>query len=197
MAYCTPQDVITYCSWPAFGLLPEDAQGNFIEAASDLIDRVTWRKYGISQASIAEVFDGDGQESLWLSLRPVISIASILINDWPLDNSGGWAWTLNGATGKLVRGGGHEDPRFGLRWPHGSQNILVQYWGGAANIPSFIAVATAWTVRYFRDQGAVSGAYDSETIGRYSYSLRKQPLTGGLPDHIMGLLNSVNNATFA
>jgi hypothetical protein len=188
MAYCTAQDVIETCTWPGFGRLSATAQSRFIDAASDKVDSACGRKFGFTQQSETESFDGRGQSELWLSLRPVVTVASVTIDGDPIDNTDGTAWTLDGATGRLIRGAGREDPRFALRWPHGDGNIVVQYWGGYAAIPANVILATAYAVKYLFDQGKVSGAYSQETIGSYTRSIRQVPLTAGLPDHIIGLL---------
>lgn len=188
MAYCTAQDVIECCSWPGFGQLPAAAQSRFIDAASAAVDRVTRRRFGLGQQSASESFDGAGQAELWLSLRPVVAVASVVVDGEALDNADGDAWSLDGATGRLVRGRGYGDQRFELRWPHGDDNIVVQYWGGYADTPPDVVMATAFIVRYLYDVGQVSGAISQETIGRYTRSVRLQSLDAGLPQHIMGLL---------
>lgn len=196
MAYCTAQDVIERCSWSGFGRLSATAQGGFIDTASDQIDSACGRKFGFTQQSETETFDGRGQSELWLSLRPVVSVASVTLDGDPLDNTDGTAWTLDGATGRLIRGAGREDPRFADRWPHGDDNIIVQYWGGYAAIPPKVVTATCFAVRHLYDQGKVSGAYSQETIGSYTRSIRQIALTAGLPDQVIGLLQEFMQDVF-
>ena len=188
MAYCTAQDVIDCCVWPAFGQVAPTVQSDFIDCASEKIDEVTRRTFGLGQQSVTETFDGDGNVELMLSLRPVVSVALVTVDGDPLDNTDGTAWTLRGASGRLIRGDGRGDSRFALRWPAGSDNIGVQYWGGYADLPKRIVRATAWLVRYFYDQGMISGAVSQESIGGYTRSLREVALSAGVPPHVMGLI---------
>jgi hypothetical protein len=190
-AYCTAQDVIDYCSWPAFGRVRADVQDGFIEAASGEIDRYCGRPLGLSERSASESFDGGGRD-LWLSLRPVKSIMAVTIDGAALDNTNGDAWTLDPESGRLSRGAGRNDPRFDRGWPPGSGNIVVQYWGGysADDAPAQLRMAAAFMVRHLVEAGRISGLYQSERIGDYDATLAASA-GAGLPSHVAGRLASL------
>lgn len=186
--YCTAQDVIDLCSWPRFGTLSDSAQTRLIAAASGKVDKACRRPFGLAAQSIAETLDGRNLPTVWLSLRPVISVDAVTINGEALDNTFGDAWSFDAKTGKLVRGSGQDDERFAPWFPAGVQNVVVQYWGGYDTIPDEIVEATALYVRYLYERGRVTGLYSSESIGDWSGTLNAAALAGTVPDHIMALL---------
>lgn len=197
--YCTAQDVIDLCSWPAFGRLSASAQGRLIRAAGGLIDGYCRRPYGFAEQVVTQSFDGRGQAALWLSLRPVKSIMAVTIDGDALDNSDLDAWTFDAATGRLVRGDGRQDSRFAARWPSGSANVVVQYWGGysADKLPDELVLATAHLVRFLAEQGSAPGVFKSESLGDWSGTLADN-LGDAMPPHVAArLVGFVQDDAFA
>lgn len=195
--YCTDQDVIDCCAWPAWAQQPDTARSRLINTATSKVDRFCRRGFvdatgaeiqGFPQQSVTETFDGHGQSKLWLSLRPVITVTSVTINGDALDNSNNDAWTLTPGNGRLVRGDGHQDSRFDDRWLSSSSGIVVQYWGGYLTLPDQVVTATAYLVRYLYERGKVSGIFDSESIGDYSYKLAQIATNMTVPQHVADLL---------
>lgn len=186
--YCTPQDVIELCSWPAFGRLTQQAQGTLIAVACEWIDDQCGRSFG--EAMVTQSFDGAGQGELWLTTTPVRSIASVTIDGDALDDTNDDAWSFDADSGRLIRGTGIGDPRFGRRWPHGDDNIVVRYWGGysADDMPARLKLAAAVLVRHLRELGRITGVYQSESIGDYSSSLAAP--SGPLPPHVASILGT-------
>lgn len=186
--YCTAQDVADLCSWPRFGQLSPSAQGRLIAAASGKLDEAMRRPYGLAQQVVTETLDGRGLSTLWLALRPVITVMSVTVDGQALDNTNGDAWTFDGPKGLLVRGSGLRDRRYAYRFPRGTGNVVVQYWGGYSPIPDQVVVAAAWMVKYLYDQGKVSGIYSEESIADWSGTLNPTLLAGTVPSHIMAML---------
>ena len=193
--YCTAQDVIDLCSWPAFGRISPSAQTRLISSASARIDKHCRRRFGFIEQSVTETFDGSGQAALWLSLRPVHQIMTVTVDNIPIDNTSGFAWTLTPGRGRLVRGRGHVDSRFSPRWLTGTSNIAVQYWGGYPPdelLPdgrlSPLVTATAFYIKYMVDQGKVSGIYSEESIADWSGKLNPALLAGDVPPQVAGML---------
>ena len=151
--YCTTQDVIDCCSWPAFGQLTASAQARLINAATERVNAICRRPLGFAQQMVTETISGRNQSALWLTTRPVISIETIFLNEYYLDNSLGDAWTFEGKSGKVVRGRGNDDTRFVPYWPAGEANIVLQYWAGYQTFPDDLVCATAFYVKYLREQG--------------------------------------------
>ncbi len=192
---CTAQNVSD--AWAAFGSLPVGEQTQLIATASQHIINFCRRPF-FAQHMETEYLDGKNQSHLWLSLKPVISVAAVSINGEPLDNTAGDAWTFVPGTGKLLRGTGKQDDRFARSWPSGTGNIAVTYWAGFATVPDPVVRAAIMTVRWIYEQGKRPGIYASESIGDYSYSLNQTFLKMPLPDYIAGLLaNYVQDDAFA
>lgn len=182
--YCTVQDVVDCCDWPAFANLSASAQARKINAASREADKFCRRPFGFSQQSVTETFSGRNNARLYLRLRPVITVSAVTVNQCPLDNTYGDAWTFTPDTGLLVRGQGLDDTRFVPWWPSGEANIQVTYWGGYAAYPDDLVMGTAYMVRYLHEQGRVPGVYASESIGGWSGTLNPRALEMTVPPHV-------------
>lgn len=187
--YCTTQDVVDCCTWPAFAKLAATAQARLIDAATKRVDKVCRRPYGFWQQTVTETFNGRNLPSLWLRCRPVVQVAAVTINGTALDNTYGTAWCVNQKTGRLVRGDGQDDNRFAAWFPAGEQNCVVTYFAGYQTLPDEIVFATALIVRWLRERGKVSGVYKAESLGDYSYTLSEEGKAGTLPGDIMDLLS--------
>jgi hypothetical protein len=182
-------------AWPQFTTLVTSAdQTELIADASQEVLDFT-RRPGFIQTFLTETLDGNGLARLWLSMRPIITVAAITVDGIALDNTGGFGWLAKPGTGMLLRGGllaasgvGRSDVRFDPRWPHGTQNVVVQYWGGYIVVPPPVVRATIWLVQYMYRRGLVTGVYKSESIGDYSYEIGLPLVPGTLPDYIAALL---------
>lgn len=186
--YCTDQDVIDCCAWPRWAQAAATARARLIAAASGKVDAHCRRPYGFAQQVVAETLDGRGLSTLWLRHRPVVEVMSVAIDGQALDNTAGDAWTVDGPKGRLVRGAGTRDRRYAYRFPRGSGNVVVQYWGGYRDLPDQVVAATAFLVKYLYEQGKASGIYSDESIGDYSYTLREAALAQTVPPHVGALL---------
>lgn len=180
---CQPADVLGF--WPGFGNLSAYEQASLLNVASQKV--VNFCRRGFGQALVTETKSGKNRPRLWLDLKPVISVVSVTVNGFALDNTFNNAWYFKPATGELGRGNGQDDLRFATWFPAGSNNVIVQYWAGYASVPDPIIRATAWAVKWLHAQGKVTGIYSSESIGDYSYSLNPEALSMTLPAHIASL----------
>lgn len=122
--------------------------------------------------AVAELHDGDDSGRLWLRKLPVVSVTSVTVNGVDLDNSAGDAWTVNYATGELVRGKGQEDARFAAWFPRGTRNVQVVYTGGTLTTPGPIRRACILTIKLMADAAKASGLYKSEETGSYKYTFQ-------------------------
>ena len=185
---CQPADVISARS--AFGVLSAAEQTTLCTVASQRVLKHC-RRPGFVSAVQNEYHSGKNSASLWLRMRPVITIMSVTINTELVDNTDGQAYTFVPGTGQLVRGPGFGSPRFQSWWPVGTGNILVEYWGGYdQNVgnPPEVTLATVFEVLYLWERGKVSGIYLSESLGDYSYTLAATSTTWGLCDNAIDLL---------
>jgi len=188
----TPDAVLA--AFPKFGSLPDSEQTALIAAASQEVLDFT-RRPGFIATSMSETLDGQGLPRLWLSMRPIITVSAVSINGDPLDNTAGDGWLVKPGTGMLLRGPflgsygvGRNDLRFGTRWPSGTQNIVVQYWGGYTEVPPPVVRATIFLVQYTYRRGLITGIYKSESIGDYSYEMGLPLTMGTMPDYIAAIL---------
>lgn len=155
-------------SWPGFAKLPADEQAALITDASQAIEDYCRRSFG--SGVVTEVRSGTNSSRLWLKNKPVSAILSVTINGTAHTNADGMDWQFVPATGELVRGVGHCDPRFGPWFPAGTNNIEIVYLYGYADVPGPVKRACLLTVRQLATLATQSGVYDSESIGDYSYT---------------------------
>lgn len=171
-------------SWPAFGDLDPAEQTSLIEAATDAIEQACGRSFALQ--TYTETYDGDNMPRLWLRNRPAGTISSVTANnsaiasgDYTVDarlgclwwGSPGWA-----GTGRQRQPG----------WPAGVQNVTVTYTAGFATTPASVKRAAILTCRYLYDAAKSSGAYQSESLGDYSYTLAAPDAT--LPPAVVALI---------
>jgi hypothetical protein len=182
---CQISDVIDV--WPKFAALPATRQASLVSRASQKV--LDHCRRGFIQQAVTEAHDGKNSPRLWLRRVPVITVSAVTVNGEAIDNSQGDGWTFKPRTGELVRGDGIDATRFAQWFPSGCQNVVVQYWGGYAAVPGPVLEATCWAAKWMSDRGKISGIFQSESIGDYSYSLadpKGMPLA--LPDEICALL---------
>jgi hypothetical protein len=178
-----PSDVLN--AWPAFGALPAPEQTSLLNVASQRI--LDHCRQGFASTSVTDALNGNGLSRLWLSRKPVISIASVTMDGDLLDNTDGCAYSFTAKTGELRRGDGQRDLRFAYRFSHGRGNIIVVYWAGYASVPDPIVRATIWMVQWIYEQGKSSNVYSSERIGDYQYTLNVAGMSLGLPTQAASL----------
>lgn len=183
---CTTADVAD--AWPKFAALTATRQASLVSRASQAV--LDHCRRGFIEMGVAEAKDGDNLSRLWLRRTPIISVSAVAIDGYALDNTSGDAWYFRPGTGELGRGRGHHDFRFGRAWPSGRGNIVVQYWGGYAAVPDPVVEATVWCVKWMSDRARISGIFQSESIGDYSFTLADQEggLSLALPAEIAALL---------
>ncbi len=180
----TPDQVTA--AWPKFAGYGVDEQTALIADASQAILDFC-RRDQFLQAFVTEALKGKNRPSLWLSRKPVISVASVTVNGTALDNSTNEAWTFEPDTGRLWRGSGLDDPRFATWFGAGIGNVVVAYWAGYTAIPDPVIRAAKLMVQYLAGQSKVSGVYSQESFGDYSYTLNPKGLVMTLPPSVAAL----------
>ena len=179
--------------WSGFAKIPAPAQQALINTSSKKIIGFV-RRPGFAPVMRDELYDGTNTSTLWLKMRPIITINQITVNGEVIDNSDGLAWTVNTKTGQLVRGHtlglipNQGDPRFHRWWPRGTQNIEVQYWAGFAAVPDDVKMAIAFYCQFLRAQLAAPGVFISESIGDYSYTIDRAATKFGIPISVLDLI---------
>ena len=170
MGYCTEAQAAALDK----ELAQADIQADWLEWADGLIDQ--WReKTYADEVEITEALDGNGDEMLVLSHRPVTVVSSVLIDETGL-SSDAYAWYANGhlvmkAWPLLL------DWPAPSAWPVGSQNVQVTYKYGLASsgsVPAEVALCAAQLVcllaRYAKS-GQMAGVAERWSIGTVSRSL--------------------------
>jgi hypothetical protein len=153
-------------AWPGFDTLDDGEKAALISAASAAIERYCRRTF--EEDEVTERFDGNGRPRVWLSRRPVASVASVVANGETLTAED---YSFNPETGELFRGDGRTEPRHVMGFPRGTRNITVTYTGGYATVPEDVKRATLVLVRHVSDGTAKTGVLSSESLGEYSYVL--------------------------
>lgn len=182
--YVTPAEVSA--AWPGFAKLPEGEQSALIEAATDQIDARIRRS--LAQQTYVEVHSGSNRPRIWLRNRPVLQVAEVLITGWALDNTHGDAWQFTPETGELLRGDGLCDPRFAPWFPAGRNNVRVTYSAGYDPIPAAVKRAAILVAQSIQVAGKANGAYKSESLGDYNYTLN-DGLVDPIPPVAMSLIS--------
>jgi hypothetical protein len=158
-------------AWAGFSALATDEKTALIDVVSSAIAQHAGREF--QSTTYTEYHDGKNRPRLWLRHTPVISITSVSINGTALDNTDGTAWTIDLESGELLYGtGDNGDPAFNPWFPIGKKNIVVVYAAGYAAIPADVKrAAILWMQAISGQHQAGGGAYKSESLGDYSYTL--------------------------
>jgi hypothetical protein len=176
-----------WAAWPAWATLPMTSQTALILDASQMVENFCRHPFQTAQGVI-ENFDGTNLNRLWLSIRPVIAVMSVIVNQVPLDNTYNDAWTFNPATGEITRGDGMDSKSFEPWFPEGTQNIQVNYIGGPGTVPGPVMRATVICARYLHEQTGLSQVYASRSLGDYSYSINNEVTDMTMPPPAAALL---------
>ena len=140
-----------------------------------------------TQAAVDVYLDGRDKPSLWLDRLPIASITAITIDGTEILTTD--QYSFHPETGELRRNDGRSPRRWASRWPEGMRRIRVQYTGGPATIPPLVKRATLLTLKALKDAAPASGAYQSESIGDYSYSLKGIDEIAAVPPQALALLS--------
>jgi hypothetical protein len=191
MGYCTEAQAAALDK----SLEQADIQADWLEWADGLIDQ--WReKTYADEVEITEALDGNGDEMLVLSHRPVTAVSSVLIDETGL-SSDAYAWYANGhlvmkAWPLLL------DWPAPSAWPVGSQNVQVTYKYGLASsgsVPAEVTLCAAQLVcllaRYVKSSD-LAGGWERWTIG--SVTSERHGSSGGLMAEAKAVLESTLGA---
>ena len=157
--------------------------GELLEAASDWVKLYTGKDF--TSTVYAETYDGQGTSVMFLNQIPVTDIASVVIDDQDgtstttLDNTDDDVFLYDGETGEVrFHPNASEDYAY---FPSGFRNIVVNYTAGYAAIPEAIneAICQVAMALYRMGSSAQNPAFQSEKMGDYSYTLRKDADEGG------------------
>jgi hypothetical protein len=175
-------------------LVQADIEADWLEWADGLIDQ--WReKTYADEVEITEALDGNGDEMLLLSHRPVTAVSSVLIDDTGL-SSDAYAWYPNGHL--VMKGWPLLLDWPAATWPAGHQNVSVTYKYGLASggsVPAEVALCAAQLVcliaRYVKN-GQLAGVAERWSIGSVSRSLETK--NEGLMGEAQAILESTLGA---
>ena len=192
-----------------FSSSEDDLYEALIDQASAVIKKKT--KLTFESTVVTDKLDG-GFYQLILRYRPVISIASVKDfsdpdNPITLDTD---EYTLYPERGYLVMApqgaaipGGFTDTfnlnlltPIGPVWESGVRRWVVEYTTGeAAGVPDDIKLATIQLVAFYAGN-QTGGAFQSETIGDYSYSLANVSMLSGIPPSVLDILKNYIEPSF-
>lgn len=156
-----------------------------ISEASDLIEAWCNRTFAFA-ADLVESHDGGDVARIWLRRPPIASVTSVVLNGTAIDNTDGYAWTIQPDTGELRRGPPWGDVRFCARFPRGLQNVVVAYAGGFTTIPPRVQRATKILVKHLAESSRATGLYRREKLASYEYEIN--PDGEGLPRSVLRLI---------
>lgn len=193
-----------------FSAAQDDLYEFLIASASAVIEKITKLKF--EETEITEKLDG-GYAELILRYRPVISVESVkdyADPDNPIELEDD-EFTLYPERGYLVmteRGQpvpGEFIGTFGLNllnpfgpiWAGGVKRWEVEYTAGeSAGVPADIKQAAIQLIAFYASS-QTGGAFQSETIGDYSYTLASgQMMSGGVPPSVMVILKNYIEVSF-
>jgi hypothetical protein len=211
MALVTLEEARTVLGFPAS---EDDLYTFLIASASAVIEKITKQKF--EETEVTEQLDG-GFAELILRYRPVSSVESVkdfADPDNPITLDADTDYTLYPERGYLVkveRGSavpGEFTGTFGLEllipigpiWAGGVKRWEVAYTAGeAAGVPADIKQAAIQLIAFYAAMAEQSGgAFQSETIGDYSYTLASGQMSSssGIPPSIFLILKNYIEPSF-
>lgn len=162
----------------------DDLLQDLIDRASAEFEKVAKRVF--SQATYTDLHDG-GHEALILRHRPIISVTSVIDYANPdspltLDSEDYVVYQDGGYIQKGQRGTGSGWPGpYSSDFPYGLQRWEIEYEAGYTTIPGDIEQAVIFAVQDWYGQMERDGAFQSERIGDYSYTIDSVVSSRGLP----------------
>jgi hypothetical protein len=163
-------DLITAADVTDPRLLRRADLASLISAASLMALHRTNRNGFLSETT-TELYDGNNAPRVWLRRTPVTAVTAVTVNGFAVDNTYGDGWTFRPDTGELRRGTGQVDQRFAWWFPKGLQNVEVTYTAGYSSVPADVVRAVLILVKHLADSSKVTGLFQSEKLGDYSYTL--------------------------
>lgn len=177
-----------WAAWPAWATLSVPAQTALILDASQMVENFCRKPFTGSSQTVIETFDGHSLERVWLSIRPIVQVTSVTVNQVALDNTYNDAWTFNKDTGELVRGDGMDARNFVPWFPDGTGNVVVVYIGGLNSVPGPVQRATVLCARFLHESTALSQVYQSRNLGDYSYTINPLVMDMTMPPTVAAIL---------
>lgn len=176
----------------------DDDRINILLPIVDELIRNFTRRRIIQQTNTAEMHNGDKTPFLTTNDGPIISVASLKVVD-PQTGAVSEDLTENDdfkVYPEYIQLIGSQrvqpfDPRWGIAFPIGEENVEITYDSGYATIPADITMA-AYVTMDFLFQGPTPGVI-KEKIGNYSYELTSALLAkenSGLPSNAADMLRS-------
>lgn len=143
---------------------------DILEAASDMVENYCDRVFTYA-ASITEVINGNGTDTLYVKYLPIVTVTSITITDSDgttelLDSND---YVIEEDAG-CVTFGPQNDSTYAVFPNTYPQNVSVVYAGGYSSIPEALQEATVLVAIQMLSQSAANAnpQFKSESIGDYS-----------------------------
>ena len=191
------------------GLTGDDQIKFRINAASDLIERLTGRSFGIAEIT-AEQHQGRGRPELILNRFPITELDEIREDGEAVDeddyivnaesgivtkNNGYWPWAP-GYHQDLTNDPDSSQAEFNIEADYTAGYVLPKDEAGAVvrSLPYYLELACIELVQWFADR---SIGIKSEHIGNYSYEVDSATLQGGIPSGIMAVIDRYKVAVLA
>lgn len=123
-------------------------------------------------------FDGNGNTLMFLPQRPVIDVASVVVDGEAWVEGTDYDWSARRGTIRVIGG----------RWPCGDRNVVVTYTHGYDPMPLEVQGVVYGLARRAVDN-PVGTAIRSETLG--SYSVAYEAFVGGLTAHESAVIDDL------
>ena len=167
--YCKYEDVIRACGLDPSSLpkpmTKADIEANISDAEAE-IDEMTNTTY--QPTTVTEIYDGTGDDTLYLNNYPIISLDSLTINNTSITTSYVSVYTGIEGAGRIKLKSTAEKTAFD---DSDDQLIEVTYTYGFNSVPNIVKRATANIAARLTLAQQVGGTYDdlsSFTIGEFS-----------------------------
>lgn len=161
--YCSKSDVASYT-----GFSEDKLKDSWSSVVEGLIDEHTGLHYG-DVTQYTESYDGNGSDMLALVHRPIVSVASLSIDDVSIGSteyvvySSGYIRLVSGSpSGALEKALGSTSARF----PVGEQNIDIVYTAHSSTVPAYVRLAAILMVSEMAMVAERAGADGSLAVSR-------------------------------
>jgi len=178
---------------PQLASLTESVLTTLIASASVAIQNYCNRNFVLPAEDYEEAYDGDGDCELLLRKFPISSITAVTIieEDGTEVAINPTEFRIKAETG-LIRFKPDSTATY-TYFPHGFQNVRVEYKAGFEDVPEDVQQACVLLVCRLRQREKRDEEVVSESLGDYQASYSKQAVAGdagpaGLPDSVRTLL---------
>jgi len=171
--------------YPALANVNSTLLGEILDGATELIENYCKRNF--ESAERTELYDGQGDDIIFLRSIPITDLGDVIITDANDDTT-----TIDAANFEIDLESGfiqfaYTNDSTWCTFPIGVQNVSVTYTAGFATVPDIVQDACIKVAlnMYAMASGNRNPAYKSEKIGDYSYTKFTKSDLGGSNNGVM------------